>query len=246
MFTEKEWFRILELEERIGFRYNDSYFFEFSDKEFKETTEGFNTWICRFNKNRYNNPKNQKEFYQVKKMLDLIEDVKNVVKENHFLRNSIEFFTTDNAEKKEEIYMSEIEEESNVLDYGTKVLLNTWEEMVKDYGVDENGDINYPCSFPQKIRHLAGTIVTIKNVWYPYDDTLFTIEEDDYETNLYPESHIKKIITNHRMIHHVLKKMPESYDYEKTIALLKEELEQLRKENKFLKKSVAFLVSENN
>lgn len=154
----------------------------------------------------------------------------------------------------------DLEELLEELEEGDKVLLRTWEDMEKEYGIDDDGNIEYPQSFPKELKYLAGTVVTVKDVIREYDFVHFRVEEEEgtYDYNdgfpFNAWGHIERRVVRHKDFDEcsseLVKKCTgdprnkESFDYEKEIFNLKEELEQLKKHNNFLRKTVAFFATE--
>lgn len=63
------------------------------------------------------------------------------------------------------------------IEIGKKYLVKSWEEMEKEYGLDEFGYINVPASFVPSMRRFCKTIVTIKGIGMPW----YNIIEDNDE-----------------------------------------------------------------
>lgn len=154
---------------------------------------------------------------------------------------------------------------------GDKVLLRTWEDMEQEYGLHESGDIwNSLNTFGEHLRHLAGSIVTIKAVDYSpgsscsftmveeelgykvrrrftIPDFRFTIEEEEleFEEYIYGWS-VKRVLASHyRIIDDWAtgfnkRHSNQEYDQLKEIIDLKKELKQAKKENQFLKETIAY------
>lgn len=45
-----------------------------------------------------------------------------------------------------------------------RVQFKTWEEMEKEFGLDEEGDINCRNRFTTDMKHLCGTFATVKSI----------------------------------------------------------------------------------
>ena len=60
---------------------------------------------------------------------------------------------------------------------GDKVRVRQWKAMEREYGLNEDGNINHGCIFLQNMKKYCGQVVTIKKIYYNY----YLIEEDDGE-----------------------------------------------------------------
>lgn len=47
---------------------------------------------------------------------------------------------------------------------GDKVVVRKWDDMVAEYGVDNNGNIPVYCSFVPEMKKYCGEVLTIKDV----------------------------------------------------------------------------------
>lgn len=71
---------------------------------------------------------------------------------------------------------------------GDRVLLKTWEEMEKEFGLNNECSIDCKQYFTEDMKCFAGDTVTISDISYDYD--YYEIEEDDGEFN-YSDDMIK-------------------------------------------------------
>ena len=67
------------------------------------------------------------------------------------------------------------------IEIGKKYLVKSWEEMEKEYGLDECGYINVPAAFVPSMRRFCKTIVTIKSRGNSLGDLWYDIIEDNGE-----------------------------------------------------------------
>jgi hypothetical protein len=46
-----------------------------------------------------------------------------------------------------------------------KIKIKTWDEMEKEYGIAEWGNLNTPCSFPPAMEYLCGQEIELTKFW---------------------------------------------------------------------------------
>ncbi len=67
---------------------------------------------------------------------------------------------------------------------GDRVQFKSWEEMEKEFGVDECGDIDIPIGFVKSMKCLCGTYATIEGLYkYDEDDSCVMVDLIDSTCN---------------------------------------------------------------
>ena len=64
---------------------------------------------------------------------------------------------------------------------GDRVRFKSWDRMVKEYGIDEDGGISLPGCFVPSMKHLCGTYATISEITNQYGDDRIFLE--NFTTN---------------------------------------------------------------
>ena len=74
------------------------------------------------------------------------------------------------------------------------VLIKSWEQMEKEYGLNSYGAINCKYTFTKEMKYLCNTIITIENNLITYRSGNWSISDDmiaEYlDINDYPEYYI--------------------------------------------------------
>lgn len=113
----------------------------------KERTEKENEMICE----------------AIEKLIDLLPDVE---EENHTFGDCIEPLLFDVIMKSVMEHESKEHEKEapkqHQFKVGDRVRFKTWEQMEKEYGFDEYGEIRTTTNFTECMKHLCGTFATIK------------------------------------------------------------------------------------